>query len=155
MKLPPVGKWLWNHWPSFTISKDGIPYLTRFYVFLRDWTYANIFVHFFHRSDMDVGTNGLGLLHNHPFNWSFSFVLYGGYREERRAPDGTVYTRIVKPFTFNFISKDIFHRVDLLDEKKGCWSIFFTGSRKGNSWGFWDRITKEFIPFETVPGAIE
>jgi len=153
--LKSFGRWLFNHWPSFTIKKDGIPYLTRFYVFLRDWIYGNIFVHFFHRSDMDLGVNGLGLLHNHPFRWSVSFVLSGGYREERRAADGTVYTRIIKPFSFNWISKDVFHRVDLLDEKKGCWSIFLTGSRKNMTWGFWDRVTKEYIPFNTVAGAIE
>lgn len=153
--LQQLGRWLWDHWPSFTISKDGIPYLTRFYLFLKDRVFGNIFIHFFHRSDMDMGTNGSGLLHNHPFRWSVSFVFWGGYREERRAPDGTVYTRIVKPFSFNWISSDVFHRVDLLDEKKGCWSIFITGSRKDMTWGFWDRITKEYIPFKAVPGAID
>jgi len=104
---------------------------------------------------MDLGTGGFGLLHNHPFNWSVSFVLKGGYKEERRAADGTVYTKIVKPFSFNWITKDVFHRVDLLDENEGCWSIFLTGSRRGNTWGFWDRVTKAFIPFNTVAGAIE
>jgi hypothetical protein len=150
-----IGKWFFDHWPSFTISKDGIPYLTRFYVLLRDWVYGNIFVHFFHRSDMDMGVNGLGLLHNHPFRWSVSFIIAGGYREERRDLNGVVYTRLVKPFTFNFISNDVFHRVDLLDEKKGCWSIFITGSRKDSSWGFWDRTTNVFTPWKEVEGAIE
>jgi hypothetical protein len=148
-------KWIAQWLPSFTIAKDGLKYLTRYYVFLKDRVFANIFIHHFHRSDMDMGTNGLGLLHNHPFNGSFSFIISGGYWEERRQPDGSVTKRLVKPFTFNFISKRDFHRVDLLDEKEGAWSIFFTGSRKNNTWGFWDRITKEFIPFEEVDGAIE
>jgi hypothetical protein len=150
-----IGQWLWNHWPSFTISKDGLAYLTRFYVFLKDRVFGNIFVHFFHRSDMDLGTNGLGLLHNHPFRGSVSFILSGGYIEERLGADGQVHRRVVEPFSFNWISSDVFHRVDLLDEEKGCWSIFITGSRKNMSWGFWDRITKEYIPFEKVAGAIE
>jgi len=151
-----IGAWLWAHWPSFTITKDGIPYLTRFYVFLKDRVFGNIFVHFFHRSDMDIGTNGLGLLHNHPFRGtSISFILSGGYREERRAADGSVYSKLVKPFTFNVLREGDFHRVDLLDEKKGCWTIFVVGSRKNRTWGFWDRVTKEYIPFEQVDGAIE
>jgi hypothetical protein len=148
-------KWIAKWLPSFTITKDGVKYLTRYYVFLKDRVFGNIFIHHFHRSDMDMGTNGYGLLHSHPFRFSVSFIISGGYREERRASDGTVYSRLVKPFTFNFISKKDFHRVDLLDEKEGAWSIFFTGSRKNNTWGFWDRVTKEFIPFEKVDGAIE
>jgi hypothetical protein len=150
-----IGKWFFDHWPSFTISKDGIPYLTRFYVLLRDWVYGNIFVHFFHRSDMDMGTNGLGLLHSHPWG-GLSFVLTGGYREERRNIDGTISVKIVKPFTFNFLSRSTFHRVDLLDEEKGCWTIFLTGPRtKKVEWYFWDRITNVFTPWKEVEGAIE
>lgn len=140
--------------PSFTITKDGLKYLTRYYVFLKDRVYANIFIHHFHRSDMDTGTNGLGLLHCHPFP-GLSFVYFGGYREERRMPDGSVQVRIVKPWTFNYISRDTFHRVDLLDEKNGCWSIFFTGSRKNYTWYFWDRITNQYIHWTKVVGAIE
>jgi hypothetical protein len=141
--------------PSFTITKDGVKYLTRYYVFLKDRVFGNIFIHHFHRSDMDIGANGLGLLHCHPFDWSFSFVFSGGYREERRAADGTVYTKLVKPFSFNFISKKDFHRVDLLDENRGAWTIFFTGSRKNNSWQFWDRTTNQFIDWKSIVGAIE
>lgn len=141
--------------PSLTIAKEGKKYLTRYYVFLKDRVFGNIFIHHFHRSDMDVGSDGQGLLHNHPFDWSFSIVLSGGYREERRRPDGTVYTKVVKPFSFNFLSKKDFHRVDLLDENKGAWTIFFTGSRKNNSWQFWDRTSNQFIDWKSVVGAVE
>ena len=147
-------KWIAYKLPSFTIAKDGLAYLTRYYVFLKDRLYANVFIHHFHRSDMDVGKYGLGLLHSHPFP-GFSFIISGGYREERREPDGSVSSRLVKPFTFNRIRKDVFHRVDLLDEKAGAWSIFITGSRKNNTWGFWDRVTKQYIPYEQIDGAIE
>lgn len=141
--------------PSFTISKDGNKYLTRYYVFLKDWVFGNIFIHHFHRSDMDVGTNGLGLLHCHPFRWSVSLILSGGYFEDRRMPDGSISRRHVKPFTFNFISQTDFHRVDLVDEEKGAWTIFMTGSRKNNSWQFWDRTTNQFIDWKNITGAIE
>jgi hypothetical protein len=144
-----------NYLPSLTIAKDDVKYLTRFYVFLKDRVFGNIFIHHFHRSDMDMGVDGFGLLHNHPFDGSVSFILSGGYREERKHSDGSITIRTVKPFTFNFISNKDFHRVDLLDEEKGAWSIFFTGSRKNNTWGFWDRVTKEYIDWKQVVGAVE
>ena len=148
-------KWIAKWLPSFTIAKDGVKYLTRYYVFLKDRVFGNIFIHHFHRSDMDMGTNGLGLLHCHP--WSgLSFVIFGGYKEERREADGSISIRIIKPFTFNYLSKSTFHRVDLLNEKDGAWSIFFTGSRTKNSdWYFWDRISNKTINWRDVAGAIE
>lgn len=139
--------------PSITIPKlDGSPYLTRYFLLLKDRVFGNLFLHHFHSSDMDYDSDGEGgityLLHNHPFKWSVSFVLSGGYTEERRDQYGLVYTRIVKPFTFNFISDKVFHRVQLLDEKKGAWTLFLTGSRKNKSWGFWNRKTKVYKDYK-------
>lgn len=147
--------WISKYLPSFTISKDGVKYLTRHYLFLKDRLFCNIFLHHFHSSDQDIGIEGHGLLHNHPFDWSFSLILSGGYWEERRGLNGIVTKRLVKPFTINFISKKDFHRVDLVNEKDGAWTIFFTGSRKNNTWGFWDRISGEYIDFKDIEGAIE
>lgn len=141
--------------PSLTIKKGESKYLTRYYALLKDREFGNIFIHHFHRSDMDIGEGGLGLLHCHPFEWSIGFILSGGYWEERRMPGGVVIRRLVAPFTFNFLSKHDYHRVDLVDEQKGAWTIFITGSRKGNSWDFWDRKTRERIFWRDVPGAIE
>lgn len=154
--------------PSITISKDAKDYLTRYFVFLKDRQFGNIFIHHFHRSDMDMGVDGFGLLHSHPFTWGVSFILSGGYDEERMRPykqntKKTLFPQLYNcitckrhlPFTFNFISNKDFHRVDLLDEEKGAWSIFITGSRKNNTWGFWDRVTKEFIDWKSVVGAVE
>jgi hypothetical protein len=147
--------WLAKHLPSFTIpDNNGDPYLTRYYFFGKDRWFGNIYLHHFHRSDMDVGVNGYGLLHNHPW-WGLSFILLGGYEEERRVSKTWYYTlrRTVKPFTFNFLSTKDFHRVDLLE--KDAWSIFITGPRsKKRSWGFWDRITNEYRDFTTKPTAI-
>jgi hypothetical protein len=113
-----------------------------------------VFLHNFHSSDLDVGEEGYGLLHNHPFAWSFSFVLINGYSEERLNADGTVSRKLVKPFSFNFISRKDFHRVDLINGKE-AWTIFFTGSRSSRgSWGFYDRITKQYRDFSTSPNAI-
>ena len=96
-----------------------------------------LYVHKFHRSDEDGG------LHNHPWAWSISFVLAGGYSEERRDGD-RVRRRDVLPFSFNFIGHDDFHRVDLLE--KDAWTLFLVGP-KVSSWGFWDRETVEFTPW--------
>jgi hypothetical protein len=147
-------QWLVRGLPSFTILKDGYAYLTRYYVFLKDRVFGNIFIHHFHRSDLDMGLQGLGLLHNHPFEFSVSFVLYGGYIEERLQPDGSITKKVIKPFSFNFLSKKDYHRVDLLDAKNGAWTIFITGSRKNNTWWFFDRISKEYIPYQKITGAI-
>ena len=131
-----------NKLPSLTIVKDGLKYLTRYFVFGADRRFGNVFIHHFHRSDMDKGLFGYGLLHSHPWT-GLSFVLTGGYREERLMPDGSISVKLVKPFTFNYGTKDSFHRVDLFDEAKGCWTIFFTGPRfKKVNWFFYDRVSK-------------
>lgn len=140
--------------PSFSIVKDGKTYLDRFYLFLKDREFGNIFLHHFRSSDMDIGTNGLGLLHSHRW-YGLSFVLTGGYIEERKDHGSDiVFRKVVKPFTFNFLSHKDFHRVDLLDEKKGAWTIFITGPRSEKDWCFWDRVTGKKIPWQEVDGAI-
>lgn len=59
----------------------------------------------------------------------------------------------VKPGRFNFIGSSDFHRVDLRDEEKGAWTLFFTG-RRNKDWGFLDRHTKEFKDWRLNPEAI-
>jgi hypothetical protein len=103
----------------------------------------SFFVHCIHRSDDDQA------LHNHPWTWSVSFIVSGGYLEERRAravyPDAAprVVTRRVRPFTFNVIRGNDFHRVDLVGRES--WSFFLAGP-KLQPWGFWDRATGDFWP---------
>jgi hypothetical protein len=117
---------------------------------------ASLMLHRFHRSDDD------GELHNHPWKWSVSLILAGGYSEERRkvVKDdlfGSVYLghqvirRTMKPWRpwvpwrgINIIRGDDFHRVDLLE--RDCWSLFLAGP-KTQSWGFWCRETGVFTPW--------
>lgn len=143
--------------PRVIYDRDGLsPYLSRWYLTASptmpdgsspfangqpkpgvEWPTGNfgIYLHQFHRSDDDLA------LHNHPWRWALSFILVGGYREERRW--GTqVIRRDVKPFSFNFIRGSDFHRVDL--HERDAWSIFIVGP-KISSWGFWDRHTGEFV----------
>lgn len=118
-----------------------------------DRKFGNAFLHHFHRSDQDVGESGTLLLHNHPFI-GFSIILVGGYTEERRRYDDTIETKTYLPGSINYLNKQDFHRVDLL--QSDGWSLFFTGPRSDNrSWGFWDRITKEFKDFKHFAKAVE
>jgi hypothetical protein len=92
-------------------------------------------VHQFHRGDLDPE------LHSHPWRWSVSLVIAGGYREERRIGRRTVW-RVVPPLSLNWISGDDYHRVELLE--KDAWTIFLTGP-KASSWGFWSQASGEVI----------
>lgn len=101
-------------------------------------------LHHFVRGDQDRE------LHSHPWT-GISFVLLGGYREEYRVPaDGDceidyVRVRDVKPGRFNLITRDTFHRVDLLE--KDAWTLFLSSPSDGK-WGFWDRKTDAYLPYE-------
>jgi len=93
---------------------------------------CNPFLHRFHRSDDD------GALHSHPWKWSLSFVLVGGYWEDRRVDDAVIRRR-VRPFTFNVLRHDTFHRIDLIEED--AWTLFLAGPKTA-TWYFWDPVTK-------------
>lgn len=137
--------------PSFTIrAKDGSPYLTRWYVWpqgqedvprheIERDTPFGIYVHFFHRGDKDRDP------HNHPWDHSVAIVLAGGYVEERNGEK-----RTFAPGSINVIGKDDFHRVTLLDEKAGSWSLFVGGQRM-QEWGF-RKESGEVIPWQDYLG---
>lgn len=147
--------WLAKHLPSITIpTSEGKPYLTRYYLFGKDCKWGNIYLHHFHCSDTDVGESGSYLLHSHPW-WGLSFILAGGYEEERRVSEIWTYVlrKTVRPFTFNYLSPDDCHRVDLLQQD--AWSIFICGSRsEKRDWYFWDRETNEKIDWRSKVGAV-
>lgn len=151
-----ICEWLAKRLPSFTIpTPDGKPYLTRYYLFGADRKWGNIFLHHFHSSDMDKAPSGAYYLHNHPWPWSFSIILAGGYEEARRyQPADIMVWKKYYPGSINVLSDKDFHRIELL-EKDG-WSLFFTGWRsKKRSWGFWDPVTKEYLDFKNFSKAIE
>ncbi len=86
------------------------------------------YLHRFYRHDEDRH------LHNHPWTWSFSIILWGGYVEERRRRNGKIVRRRVWPGTINLLGPKDFHRVL---ELKGSqtWTLFITGG-KASAWGF-------------------
>lgn len=122
------------------ISFDDSPYLLRLYL-TPDWlprVLPRLYLHYFFRSDGDCE------LHNHPWKKSVSFILSGGYEEVRRKGNDVI-TREVKPWSFNRIAGNDFHRVKLYEE--GCWSLFMTWNRV-QRWGFWNVETGTYTDWE-------
>lgn len=125
------------------------PYLTRYYLFLKDRKKFpfNVFLHNFHRSDPDD-------LHDHPWPYA-TLIIKGGYYEwipcfdregiiigERRVWRG--------PGHFRISGADSYHRIEL---KAGvdCWTLFVPGPQK-REWGFlthknWDIRTFDWVHY--------
>jgi hypothetical protein len=110
---------------------DDDVYLRRFTVF--HVGFLKMYVHKFERSDEDKQ------LHSHPWAFAISLILKGGYEEERREGND-VKKRVLYPGSFNFLSSDTYHRVDLLE--KDCWTVILCGP-KTQTWYFWDRDSLE------------
>src|SRR3569833_1249508 len=78
--------------PVQHITRDGKPYLERY--FAAGWSPLNkqsgpaIFLHHFVASDSATE------VHSHPWGWSASLILTGGYREQRCTAHGTTEERV-------------------------------------------------------------
>jgi len=146
--------------PNIMFDHEGNqPYLSRYYLLRgprsKDGTHPfddfgrprkniirtngwSLVLHHFHQSD------STSKLHNHGWTWGLSFVLVGGYSEEKLVA-GTIVRRIVKPFSFNFIRPHDFHRVDLLEQD--AWTLFLRGPRI-KEWFYKDRFTQQEIKWD-------
>lgn len=142
--------------PRVIFDRDGkSPYLSRFYLLGRKPkldSFGNpiheedtgggeswkVFLHKFHRGDEDADP------HNHPWAWSVSLVLAGGYLEWR-LEDGVMRPRVLLPGNVNFIRANDYHRVELLKES-GAWTLFVAGP-KLQSWGFFDLNLGVHVPW--------
>jgi hypothetical protein len=124
--------------PCRVIHGELGPYISRF-TLRESPDGGHIYLHFFHRGDADRD------LHNHPWPGR-SFVLAGGYWEERLRSDGSIARHKFLPGETNILEPDTFHRVDLIEPERGCWTLFSTGP-KAQSWGFRDRDTGVFTPW--------
>lgn len=128
------------------IEVEGDKYLLRFYLKHSSSRLPGLYLHHFYRGDQDRD------LHNHPWNKSISFILTGGYVEERLPekekgkPNYRVTTRKVGPGSFNVIKADDFHRVDLIG--RSTWTLFTSG-KKIKGWGFMLRDSGEYVDHET------
>ncbi len=147
-----VCEWVARRLKLRTITReDRKPYLLRHYIqrHLDDHPWVpGLYLHCF------VSSDDPHILHNHPFKWSLSLILTGGYEEERMEeewigspysqPHVTVRRRKVRPFTLNFIRANDFHRVDLAKTK--AWTLFLAGPRV-QDWGFLDPGTGRYTPW--------
>jgi hypothetical protein len=119
---------------STIMDRDGIaPYLTRWYVAYPDGDQRqrkdipfNAFIHRFWQSDEPC-------IHTHPWNWSFSIILKGGYWEH--LPDKTIWRgrgsfRLLRP------DKSDKHWIEIPKGQEGkVWTLFVRG-RTTHSWYF-------------------
>lgn len=125
------------------IDVDGEMYLLRFYI-KHNGLLPGLYLHKFYQGD--AGRD----LHNHPWLWSFSLILTGGYLEERavfirQAGGCVVLRRQVNPGRINLIKGDDFHRIHLTDPDHGAWTLFCSGPEV-KDWGFMDRDTGKYVP---------
>lgn len=99
------------------------PYLTRYYLFLKDrkWFPFNVFLHNFHKGDLDD-------LHDHPWPY-FTLILRGGYWEH--TPGGRFWRA---PGHFRFQAPTSLHRIEL-EPGVNAWTLFISGP-KLRDWGF-------------------
>lgn len=127
-----------------------------------------IFLHHFLLPDGDAH------LHNHPWVWSFSIVLWGSYEEEyfntcdcpqwdpRMESCGSPENHhVLKRRTirfFNFIPEGRYHKVTKLNGK--VWTLFFSGPRAKQDWGWfvpgrghvqWEQYLEERKQGQHVP----
>lgn len=114
------------------------PYLTRYYLFLKDRKRFpfNVFLHNFHRSDPDD-------LHDHPFGYA-TFIIKGGYYEwvpvfndtpNPTSNDIIGETRVWRgPGHFRICRANSFHRIELKPDTD-CWTLFMPGPQI-REWGF-------------------
>jgi hypothetical protein len=108
---------------SQRIDRDQAPYLVRY--FLGGWDPMTkrpgpaLFLHHFLASDAGDA------LHSHPWAWSCSLILVGGYRETRCTGAHSTIRRDYLPGDLNVIEPEARHRIDLLEGD--AWTLFLAG----------------------------
>lgn len=115
--------WIAGRLPCRIISDDGQPYLERYY--LATLFGVRLYLHRFVGDDPNRG------LHDHPWPWAFSLILFGRYQEETRAG-----TRLVR--WWNWLTGDSLHRVVLID-RRPVWTLFGHSAAYVKPWGFLQR----------------
>lgn len=114
--------------------QNDLPYLERYYVFLKDRKSFpfNVFVHKFLKSDPDD-------VHDHPWPYA-TLILKGGYWEH--VPHFNPYTKEKVgeskywrgPGHFRICKATSYHRIEL-DPNVTAWTLFMPGPQK-REWGF-------------------
>lgn len=129
--------------PVAEISRDGNPYLFRYYPH-KDDDVVGWYLHKF------VDGDGRTEVHSHPWDWSIAILLTSGYFEIRYKSfspfvDGEKVELQDRggifhaPFTLNVLQSHDLHRVMLVGGRP-AWTIFIHGPRVRN-WAFVNEAT--------------
>lgn len=117
-------------------GEDGSPYLSRYK--LHGWmpddqvdVPCSVYLHHIHRHDLDPAP------HSHPWDWSQTTILHGGYTEMRGIEQDKRFAELVRRgYRIGegyFMPGDQFHRVVMVSAD--TWTIFVAGPKR-KSWGF-------------------
>ena len=123
---------------SYVIGTGGVPYITR--TLLPRVAGRRPMLHRIHRPDADAH------LHNHPWRTCRSFILSGGYTEERLV-DGEVVRFRHGRGDINQLDARDFHRIDIVEPD--TWSLLLVGERV-QEWGF--LVDGDVVPWRTYLG---
>ena len=133
-----------RHLPHVVYGRPGDgPYLTRTRLVYRGPGRVQLCLNHFHRSDGDDA------LHDHPCA-ALSLILLGGYVEERAEGPGPTRMHVRRPGRFNLLRTTTRHVVTLLD--RDAWTLMLMAPDT-QSWGFYDRATGAFTPWERQTSA--
>jgi len=128
--------WLGGFLKIRFISRDGTPYLERYYI--GSILGLTFYLHRF------VGEDGDEQLHNHPWKFSVGILLCGMYRElKSRGLALTIPNKIctLEGFRrFNFIFRNTFHQIIYVE--KETWTLFIHTNKK-ESWGFIEEVYQD------------
>lgn len=136
------------------IARETGPYLTRWSLrkqYGEGESHKNggwrVYLHRFFSTDSE--------LHNHPWHWSFSIVLWGSYTETyfdtvdcactfaaftgEPCPKHQPPAKTRRVRWFNWIGRERFHQITELHPRFGIGplTIFVSGPAHHKSWGFW------------------
>lgn len=131
----------WFGWVR-EIPRESGPYLTRWSLRKQERSGGGAWRAYIHRFwDHDVE------MHNHPWRWGFSIVLWGSYTERYfdANPEGAIVHYGVRPPIrerrvrwFNWIPATRYHQITELHPRAGrVWTLFVCGPLHGKDWGFW------------------
>jgi hypothetical protein len=118
------------------LAENGAPYLSRYK--LHGWmpddqvdTPCSVYLHNIHQHDLDPAP------HSHPWEWSQTMVLSGGYTETRGIlQDGKFAELVCRGYRIGegyFMPGDQLHRIIMVSPD--TWTLFVVGPKR-KSWGF-------------------
>lgn len=121
-----------DNYHAYTIvGNDDTEYMTRLLTPRLPDGPGRLMLHHIHRADNDRH------LHNHPWALSHSFILHGGYTEERLTGDGhhfkDDFALYYEAGSMNTLTSRDFHRI--VRVQPDTWTLFLAGERCQN-WGF-------------------